>query len=205
MSAPRISINFAVSADGKITSVEGRPSGWTSDADHERLLELRQTADALMVGRGTLEADRMTMKAPQQPLRCIVSGRGRFDPGHPVFSTDGGPIHLLGTGGQPNAIPGTTTHHMSLPDFLEYLHREQGVRHLHCEGGGHLGRSLAELDLIDEIHLTWAGHKLFGGAAAPGITAAGGEFLPASRAFRLTHFEPREELGEVFLSYERTQ
>ena len=63
MTRPRISINFAVSADGKITSVGKRPSGWTSKEDHARLMKLREGVDALLVGRGTLDADRMTMKA----------------------------------------------------------------------------------------------------------------------------------------------
>lgn len=203
MDRPRISINFAVSADGKITSVEGRRSGWTSGADHDRLLQLRQPADALMVGRGTLEADRMTMKAPHDPLRCVVSSRGRFDPGHPLFKTPGGPVHLLGTEAPPTPIPDTTAHQLPLPDFLKLLRVEHGVERLHCEGGGSLVHELADLDLIDEIHLTWAGHTLFGGETAPGITGPAGKFLPASRPYRLTCFEPLEELGEAFLSYER--
>lgn len=205
MNRPRISINFAVSADGKITSVEGRASGWTSQADHDRLLKLRSGADALMVGRGTLEADRMKMGAPHQPRRCVVSASGHFDPRHPLFSSEGGPIHLLGTRQAPTKIPGTIGHQMALPEFLKLLHQEHDVRTLHCEGGGTLVRELAELDLIDEIHLTWAGHTIFGGSGAPGITGKGEGFLPASRAFRLTHFEPDESTAEVFLSYERAQ
>lgn len=205
MERPRISINFAISADGRITSAEGRPSGWTSEADHQRLLALRRGADALLVGRGTLEADRMTMKAPGNPRRCVVSASGRFDPELPLFHSEGGPVHLLGTREAPAAIAGTTPHHESLVEFLDGLHREHGVGRIHCEGGGTLVRELAELDLIDEIHLTWAGHRIFGGAGTPGVIGAADAFLPASRHYRLTHFEPREDLGEVFLSYARAQ
>ena len=63
--------------------------------------QLRENADALMVGRGTLEADRMTMTVPgksTQPLRCIVSRTGAIPPDHPLFHKAGGPIHLLVTG-----------------------------------------------------------------------------------------------------------
>ena len=205
MDRPRVSINFAISADGRITSSSGRPSGWTSEADHERLLKLREQADALMVGRGTLEADRMTMQAPHHPLRCVVSSTGAFDPDHPLFKSAGGPIHLLGTRGKPTEIPGTTAHQLPLPEFLRLLHRDHAVNHLHCEGGGSLVRELATLDLIDGIQLTWAGHTIFGGAETPGITGSVADFLPASRCFRLTHYEPRNDLGEAFLSYERAQ
>lgn len=205
MHRPWISTNLAVSADGKISSVSRRPSGWTSRADHARLLLLRENADALLVGRGTLEADRMTMTVPgKSPLRCIVSRSGVLAPDHPVFQKPGGPIHLLVTG-NPSAspLPGATIHHGTLAGFLETLAKDHGVRHLHCEGGGQLIRSLAEIDAIDEFHLTLAGHTLFGGTGAPTATGIPGEFLPATRIFTLSHFESRPDAGECFLSYRR--
>lgn len=200
---PRISINFAISADGKITNAAGMRSGWTSAADHARLRDLRSAADALMVGRGTLQADQMSMAAPGNPLRCVVSRHGIIDPSHPLFHSPGGPIHLLGTDSLPPPHPAATSHQGSLADFLATLYRNFGVKHLHCEGGGQLVHHLAELDLIDEIHLTWAAHTLFGGSQAPGITGVPGNFLPSTRHFELSHFEPLPQLGECFLSYRR--
>lgn len=202
MTRPRISINFAVSADGKITSVGKRPSGWTSKEDHARLMKLREGVDALLVGRGTLDADRMTMKAAGDPWRCVVSRSGTFDPEHPLFHSPGGPIHLLVTEGEPPVLPGATVHTGSLGGFLEEL-AAAGIRKIHCEGGGELVRALAAMDAIDEIHLTWAGHTLFGGREAPTITGVPGDFLPASREFELAEFDPRPEIGECFLSYRR--
>ncbi len=209
MLRPWISTNLAVSADGKITSVDGRPSGWTSRDDHARLLKLRESADALIVGRGTLVADRMTLIAPGkpvQPLRCVVSRSGKIAGDHPVFQRPGGPIHLLVTGDAvPPPLPQVTLHRTSLTAFLEMLATEYGVKHLHCEGGGTLIRSLAELDAVDEFHLTLAGHILFGGSQAPTATGIAAAFLPRSLDFTLSHFEPRPDLGECFLSYRRAQ
>jgi len=205
MQRPWISTNLAISADGKISSVSRRPSGWTSPADHARLLELRQNADALLVGRGTLETDRMTMTVPgKSPLRCIVSRSGVLPPDLPVFQKPGGPIHLLVTG-NPGAsrLPGVILHHETLAGFLSKLAADHGVKHLHCEGGGGLIRSLAEIDAIDEFHLTLAGHTLFGGQHAPTATGIPAEYLPETRIFSLSHFEPRPEEGECFLSYRR--
>lgn len=202
MKRPRLSLNLALSADGKISSVARRPSGWTSRDDHARLLELREGADALLVGRGTLEADRMTMKAPGDPWRCVVSRSGRFDPAHPLFHSPGGPVHLLVTEGAVPEIPGATVHTGTLAAFLETL-AAAGIGHVHCEGGGELVFALAELDAIDGIHLTWAGHRLFGGQGAPTLGGVPGGFLPATRLFELTAFEPRPENGECFLSYRR--
>jgi 2,5-diamino-6-(ribosylamino)-4(3H)-pyrimidinone 5'-phosphate reductase len=197
-----VSLNLALSADGKISSVARRPSGWTSKDDHARLLELRKGADALLVGRGTLEADRMTLKAPGDPWRCVVSRGGGFDPAHPLFHTPGGPVHLLVTEGASPAIGGSTVHRGSLARFLESM-AASGIRRVHCEGGGQLVFALAELDAIDEIHLTWAGHTLFGGREAPTLSGLPGDFLPASREYELTGFEPCPEAGECFLSYRR--
>lgn len=211
MPRPRVSTNLAISADGKITPVRPIPSGWTSPEDHRRLLDLRAGADALLIGRGTLEADRMTLTCPgkgNQPLRCIVSRSGTLDASHPVFSTPGGDIHLLVTGPASPALPDelrekVIVHRMLLGNFLALLDERHGIRQIHCEGGGQLIRELAVLDVIDDFHLTLAGHTLFGGQEAATATGIPGDFLPASRSFRLSHFESRPDSGECFLSYTR--
>lgn len=204
---PHLSVNFAISADGKITGVARQPSGWTSEADFARLIELRKPAGALLVGRGTLATDRMTLTVPgadRQPLRCVVSRSGKLDAALPIFAREGGAIHLLITGdSEPDVPDGVAVHRGGLRGFLEMLEREHGVRHVHCEGGGELVKALADDDLIDEIHLTWAGHTLFGGREAPTMTGVPGDFLPASRPYELVHFEPRPDAGECFLTWRR--
>ena len=207
---PWISANLAVSADGKISSANGIPSGWTSRADHERLLELRTSADALLVGRGTLEADRMTLTVPgktAQPLRCIISRNGAIPSDHPVFHTPGGEIHLLVTeqadDEQVAAPVDCLVHRGNLTDFLKTLKQDHAIDRLHCEGGGSLIRSLAALDVIDELHLTLAGHTLFGGANTPTLTGVPSGFFGKSLDFEITRFAPNPETGECFLSYRR--
>lgn len=210
MLRPWISTNLAISADGKITSVRRQVSNWTSRADHERLLSLRATADALLVGRGTLVEDRMTMTVPRrsvQPLRCVVSSGAEsvsFD--HPVFQKPGGSIHWLVTGKSVPRLPeGAQIHRGSLEDFLASLASGHGIQHLHCEGGGTLIRALAALDAIDEFHITLAGHTIFGGLAAPTATGTCAEFLPQAVEFEMCHFEPIQEANECFLSYRRSR
>ncbi len=205
MNRPRISCNLAISSDGKISSVNHRPSNWTSESDLKRLKDLRIGKDALMVGRGTAENDRMTMTIEGgQALRCIVSSHGKLSPGHPIFGADGGDIHLLATQGyQGNHGDKLTVHEGSLASFLESLHTKFGVQSLHCEGGGMLIRELTELDAIDEIHLTLAGHTLLGGAESPTLTGVLGIHLEGSKAFEISEFQPQPETGECFLSYRR--
>jgi riboflavin biosynthesis pyrimidine reductase len=151
----------------------------------------------------------MTMSAPgkfTQPLRCIVSRTGGIPADHPIFSKPGGPIHLLVTGETTTLEhPGVTLHRESLERFLQTLASNQNIKHLHCEGGGSLIRALAEIDAIDEFHLTLAGHTIFGGLQAPTATGIPADFLPKSLAFEISHFEPRPDAGECFLSYRRKE
>lgn len=206
LAALTISANFAISADGKISSSDRRPSGWTSREDHQRLLDLRRSADAILVGRRTLLADNMSLTVPdalQQPLRCVASASGNLTGEEKIFHTRGGAIHLWCQHAPAITRPDVTLHRGDLLDFLHALHHDHGVNHLHCEGGGELLRLLIEHDLLEELHLTWAAHTLFGGATAPTIIGEPGHPLDISRHFSLIHFDPRPELGEVFLSYRR--
>jgi hypothetical protein len=46
---------------------------------------------------------------------------------------------------------------------------------------------------------------LFGGADAPTATGVTADYLSRSLDFTLSHFDPRPDLGECFLSYRRVQ
>lgn len=206
MKRPWISVNFAISADGKIAPVTRKPSGWTSEADHMRLLELRRGANALLAGKGTVVADRMTMTVPNQdiqPLRCIVTHQGDIPQDLPLFSKEGGPIYVCVTGEKSPVIPGATVCQMSLAAFLHHLATEHGVKRLHCEGGGQLVAELTTMDAIDEFHLTIAGHTIFGGKNAPTVTGVPGPWLGDTKKFELHEFSPQPETGECFLTYRR--
>jgi len=199
----RIILNFAITADGKISTRSLTPAHFTSKRDLERLHEIRNQADAILVGRGTLEADSMSLTTPgATPWRCVVSRNGEFRADHPFFHTEGGPRHLIITEKHaPTDLP-ATTHQMSLPDWLSWLDEHPEITTLLCEGGGFLTRELFSLDRVDEIYLTWATHTMFGGQLAPGITGIPGKFLPTSGQYQLVNLENGSP-GEVYLHYRR--
>jgi riboflavin-specific deaminase-like protein len=222
MPRPKVLINFALTVDGKISTANFTPTTFTSAYDKRRLLEIRSLADAVMVGRGTVEKDRMTMGMPdaelrkarrdrgqaEYPLRVILSGSGKLNLNLPVFGQKFSPILLFTGSSTENEVPWpdqvrvyrSERDWQDLDQVLSFLYAEYGVRTLGCEGGPTLVRALAERDLIDEIYATIA-PKLFGGEHAPGLLGTSDAFLSASRAYRMVNLEVHGD--EAYLHYRR--
>lgn len=221
---PLVILDFAVTADGKVSTSKRTPARFTSARDKQRLLEVRALADAILVGRGTLETDRMSMDLPDQrlrerrikegksecPLRVILSPSGNISISLSVFEKGNPPIVIYSTERMAPAQRRLLSEHaavhlsgrndLDLFWLLWHLYEHYQVRSLVCEGGPTLVKALAEADVIDEIYLTIAA-KIFGGLAAPGLTGLPGEFLPASRQFQLIDIDRGE--NECYLRYRR--
>lgn len=216
---PWILANFALSADGKISTREYAPTGFTSPRDKKLLQEIRAQGDALMVGRRTLETDRMSMTISREdlqesrlargqaryPWRIVLTSLSRISPTWKIFQREGGPVLLVTQevaekAKCPDGVEGEVYARkpLRLGDFMGWLWREKGVRILVCEGGPTLLRQLLEEDLLDELYLTVA-PVLFGGEGAPTLTGLDGRFLTVN--FRLLGTELVE--GEVFCHFQR--
>jgi riboflavin-specific deaminase-like protein len=221
---PLVILHFAVTADGKVSTSKHTSARFTSARDKQRLLEVRALTDAILVGRGTLETDRMSMGLPDQrlreqrikegksefPLRVILSASGNISLSLSVFEKGDAPIVIYSTErmapAQRRLLSEHAAVHVSGRDDLDlvwllwHLYEYYQVRTLVCEGGPTLVKALAQADVIDEIYLTIAA-KIFGGLAAPGLTGLPGEFLPASRQFQLIDVDRGE--NECYLRYRR--
>lgn len=220
---PRVTVHFAVTLDGKVSTAGYTPARFTSANDKKRLLQVRSENDAAMVAKGTLETDRMSLGIPdralrnerlrrgasEEPLRVIVSANGDIRLDLPIFQYPGAPIVLYTTSkiAGPKraeleakvAIYETGKEKVDLHYVMSHLFSRYQVRAVVCEGGPTLVRSLAEVDLIDRIALTVAA-KLFGGKLAPTLTGLPGDFLPVSRQFKLVNNEIGD--NEFYLTYE---
>jgi len=200
----KVILNLALTADGKISTTGKSPAHFTSKKDFDRLLEIREQADAILIGRATLEADSMTMTAKgRKPWRCVISHRGEFNGDHPLFDSEGGPRHLIISGEGPDPDLPAKIHRTDLAGFLQTLRENPTTNTLLCEGGGSLVKELFILDAVDEINLTWAPHTLFGGREAPTLTGLPGDFLPATRHYELADMISHRE-DEVFLTYRKS-
>ncbi len=221
---PEIFVVMAVSADGKIASANRRIQTFGSSMDHDRLMDLRATADAVLSGSGTLNtADydlepggerwrelRIQRGLEEFNLRVIVSGSGSINPDAAVFQRGQGPIIILTTDRCPpeklQQLRQKTPHVMSFgPERIDWnaallwLREEWGVRRLACEGGGELNAELFAGGLVDRIYLTLC-PVIVGGDDAPTIAGGQGvESMDLASQFRLVGH--RATGSEIFLEF----
>ncbi|HEV7401394.1 MAG TPA: RibD family protein [Chthoniobacteraceae bacterium] len=218
---PRLSANFAITWDGRISTRRRTPSDFSSPVDKTRFLELRSRADAVLVSARTAAADHMTIGLPEAlraervargqsayPLRILLSNTGRIDPALRVFTETFSPIVIFSTTRMPRRVreqlaPLAELHlyegaQVNLAHMLATLRREYRVRRAHCEGGGRLFRGFLAESLVDDLHLTLC-PRIFGSPAAPTLTGPPGEFLPKSGMWKLMKMETIGD--ECFLRY----
>ena len=214
---PEVAVNFALTWDARASTRSRTRADFSSPLDKHRLLEIRASGDAVMAGRGTVEAEQMRMRVPDpalqadrvarglppEPLRVVVSGSGALDPAAPLFEAPSPPVAVFSTTRMPGEIraaleaKGVALHlaegeRLDLRAVLQILHSRHGVRRLVCEGGPTLLRALLEERLVDEIHVTFC-PRIFGGEDAPTLTGCPGAFLPEAVECRL---EAMEVVGE---------
>jgi riboflavin-specific deaminase-like protein len=212
---PFVAINFVTTLDGR-AAIEGRSGKIGSDADTEMLQRLRTRFDAVMIGAGTMRAERYgrivsnpqwrahreRIGLPHDPLAVIVSGRLDLPWDAPIFTSGGGRIVVFtASEAEPpqTETPLRVIRHDDWVDIagaLRYLRRERGIRALLCEGGPGLHGELEAAGLVDELFLTIA-PKLSGGRA-PHILE--GELLEVA-GLDLVWLLERE--GELFTRYRR--
>ena len=219
---PFVTANFAITADGRISTRNHTPANFSSKRDKRRLVEIRSECDAVMASAKTIAADNMTMGLPAEelraarvekgmapyPTRVLLTNSGRISPDLRLFTKDFSPIVIFSTEQMPAEVrralaPKATLHlhaakQVNLREMLRTLRREHGVKRLVCEGGAQIFRALLETDLVAELNLTIT-PRIFGGRKAPTLSGLAGEYLPAGTHLKLRDFSPVE--GECFLRY----
>jgi 2,5-diamino-6-(ribosylamino)-4(3H)-pyrimidinone 5'-phosphate reductase len=188
---PFVFSNFAITADGKIAFASRKFIPFGSERDHEHMMELRATADAVMAGARTVETPGTTMGPGGRKfqrlrlarglsefnLRVIVTSSGSINPYADIFKRRFSPIIMLVSGRAPEKklrqlrgladdVKVFGNKEMDLPAALRWLREEWNVKRLLCEGGGALHGAMVRAGLVNELHMTIC-PKIFGGRDAP--------------------------------------
>ena len=178
---PYLILNFAATLDGR-AAIAGRSGPIGSATDAEMLQRLRTRVDAVMVGAGTMRAERYgrMVSDPQfhayreriglahDPLGVIVSNRLELPWDAGLFTDGGGRVVIFTASAEDppeTARPVTVVRHpdgVELDRALAWLLEERGIRSVLCEGGPTLHGRLREQGLADELFLTIA-PKIAGG------------------------------------------
>lgn|SRR5574340_37432 len=188
LDTPWVRVNFVSSIDGAVT-VEGASAGLGSPADKQVFGLLRELADVIVVGAGTVRAEnyggarisdagrrrRLARAAAPTPPIAVVSASARLDPRARLFSdTTVPPLILTGSGADPARIDelrdaGGDVVVLATPDVspaaLLAVLQERGLRRVLCEGGPGLFGTLLTEGAVDELCLTTAPLLVAGDAA----------------------------------------
>jgi riboflavin biosynthesis pyrimidine reductase len=204
---PRVLLNMISSADGRAT-LAGRSGALSGEGDRALFHALRVTADAVLVGAGTVRAERYRrlVRDPagralrrehglaEEPLACVVSRSLALGPGLPLLEDPEARVLVLtaSDGQLPDCaarveyLRAERDGELDLGEALARLRSEFSVGLLLCEGGPHLGAQLLAAGLLDELFLS----------ISPRL--AGGD-PPAGSALRILYGEELAEPAELTL------
>jgi riboflavin biosynthesis pyrimidine reductase len=209
---PHLVAAMIASADGHAT-VEGRSTGLGHPADRALLRALRAGVDAVLVGPGTIRAERYAnlldagaraareaAGLPSLPTIATISRRGDVPWDVGLFDErDAHVVVYTSTELEPPATAArvSVVALTELADVLAHLHAEDGARAILCEGGPTLLRALAAAELLDGLFLTVAPLLVAGGGPSP---LSGEAIDPAAR---LVLVDVHGAGDHVFLHYQR--
>jgi riboflavin biosynthesis pyrimidine reductase len=156
---PWLRVNIVSTVDGAPTGDDRTSRSINNEADHEVFDLLRDLADAVVVGAGTVRAERYAVG--RKPL-VVVSRSGSVPetqrsaaPGRVLMATVSSAEHLQEArdllGDEHVLVLGS--HRVDLARMKDEL-VVRGFRHLLSEGGPHLLRDLLDQGVADEIDTT---------------------------------------------------
>ncbi len=173
---PRVIVNCAMSADGKIASRLRKQVRLSDEADMARVHGLRNDCDAILVGIGTVISDDPSLLVKEkyvenakQPVRVILDPECRIPLHSKVLGLDSKTI-IVAKKGYAREVPGAEVMEcgsdiINLNNLLAILW-ERGIRKLLVEGGGTTIWGFVKAGLVDEFKV-FISSKIIGGIQAP--------------------------------------
>jgi riboflavin-specific deaminase-like protein len=208
-----VSINMAMSMDGKIATKARGPVKLGSAYDSRRMAQIRAAHDVVINGASTFKAYPFPLTAKgakRQPISAIVSSRLDIPRGTPwekevkverwVFCGKKAPKRTIESLRESGVVVVQSKGERPSPQEILSAFARAGKKRVLLEGGGEFNASFLEKGLVNQIHLTLV-PKLVGGSESP--TWCEGMGFPKGKFPRFTLKECRKVKGELYLTYRR--
>ena len=215
----RTFLNMVMTLDGKITTRDGSGPKFASQADQERMMQLRSEADAIIIGARTAIDDNPTFDLPEKyrrsrknglasnPIKAVISGRGSIPSTLKMFNSNDSQAVVFTTdqinSGQYNSLHKVADVHVvgklevDFTQIAKILVKEYNVKQLLIEGGGQVNFAAFQADIVDEVFLTLS-PKIAGGNIQTIVEGTGFDFNNLIELELLNH---QKVSSEIFLHY----
>ena len=189
---PFVILKIAMSLDGKIATTSGESQWITSEASRQRGHKVRDTVDAILVGRGTVARDnpalttRLQDREGQDPTRIVLDSHGSTSPAARIFNAESeADVIVAVTPEAPsenvNALEKAGAEVLTLPtvqgkvcfkSLMEILGKRE-ITSVLIEGGSEINASALAAGIVDKV-MCFVAPKLIGGQNAPGPIGGAG-------------------------------
>ena len=211
---PWLRTMMVMTLDGATVGIDGRSGSISGSADKRVFMETRRLSDAILVGAGTIRAERykpMRVKPEWQTARSeaglapaprivVISGRLDLPWDEPMFAESALGVvvvtsrsvdsHRLAVAREFAEVWQIGDHEVDLASAVAMM-REHGLARIVCEGGEALLNSLILAQLVDEMDLT----------VSPVLAGAGYLNDPGSQAQVLARAEGSDRFARFAASH----
>ena len=221
---PFVILKTAMSLDGKIATVSGESQWITSEASRQHGHQIRDTVDAILVGRGTVERDNPALTTRlqdgdgQDAIRIVLDSHASIPTDARIFNaeseagviiavTPAAPAEnvaaLQNAGAEFVTVPATDGNQVCFKSLMEILGGRE-ITSVLIEGGGEINASAIAAGIVDKV-MCFIAPKIIGGRKAPGPIGGDGcpnlRDVPHLRRIRVTPMPGADFLVEGYLSY----
>ena len=202
---PKVILNCAASADGKISLPNRKQLAISNNEDFERVHELRSECDAIIVGIGTILEDNPSLtvrnNTKAKPIRIILDTHCRIPTDSKVLRGENKTIVAVGKNHEEKNLGKTEilecgNKKIDLKQLLNIL-GERGVKKILVEGGETVMWSFLKEKLFDEYNVFFSS-IIIGGVKTP--TIAGGKGFQNEKSILNLKLRSVKQIGNGILA-----
>lgn len=205
---PFVTVKYAMSLDGKIATRTGDARWISGPASRQKVHELRDQTDAILVGINTVLADDPLLttrleqhwRPVQHPVRVVLDARGRM-PASAAMLADAVPgSTIIATTAAASAewraslnnaeileLPSNAEGRVSIPTLLNEL-GQRGISSLMVEGGGETIAAFLVAQAVQKVQVVIA-PKIIGGVAPSPVAGVGIARMSEAQLWQLSASE----------------